>query len=49
LKVYAYPLPRRHEGDELQTIHTLKVKPDLQPLYDYLVGRGSFEGPIIST
>jgi len=41
LKVYVYPL-RRHEGDELQTIHTLKVKPDLQPLYDYLVGRGSF-------
>ena len=28
--------------DELQTIHTLKVKPELQPLYDYLVGRGSF-------
>jgi hypothetical protein len=41
LKVYVYPL-QRHEGDELQTIHTLKVKPDLQPLYDYLVGRGSF-------
>ena len=41
LKVYVYPL-RRHEGDELETIHTLKVKPELQPLYDYLVGRGSF-------
>jgi hypothetical protein len=41
LKVYVYPL-RRQEGDELQTIHILKVKPDLQPLYDYLVGRGSF-------
>jgi len=41
LKVYVYPL-RRHEEDELETIHTLKVKPDLQPLYDYLVGRGSF-------
>ena len=41
LKVYVYPL-RRQEGDELQTIHTLKVKPELQPLYDYLVGRGSF-------
>src|SRR5439155_580728 len=26
LKVYVYPL-QRHEGDELQTIHTLKVKP----------------------
>jgi hypothetical protein len=41
LKVYVYPL-RRHAGEELQTIYTLKVKPDLQPLYDYLVGRGSF-------
>src|SRR5258705_4972081 len=41
LKVYVYPL-RRHDRDELETIHTLKVKPDLQPLYDYLVGRGSF-------
>src|SRR5204862_6541234 len=28
--------------DELETIHTVKVKPDLQPLYDYLVRRGSF-------
>jgi hypothetical protein len=41
LKVYVYPL-QRQAGDELQTIHTLKVEPDLQPLYDYLVGRGSF-------
>ena len=41
LKVYVYPM-QRHAGEELQTIHTLKVKPDLQPLYDYLVGRGSF-------
>jgi hypothetical protein len=41
LKVYVYPL-RRHDRDELETIHTLKVKHDLQPLYDYLVGRGSF-------
>ncbi|MEY2485617.1 MAG: hypothetical protein QOH39_1265 [Verrucomicrobiota bacterium] len=41
LKVYVYPL-RRHEGDELETIQTLKVKPDLQVLYNYLVGRGSF-------
>ena len=41
LKVYVYPL-RRQQGEELQTIHTLKVKPDLQPLYSYLVGRGSF-------
>jgi hypothetical protein len=41
LRVYVYPL-QRAEGEELQTIHTLKVPPDLQPLYDYLVGRGSF-------
>jgi hypothetical protein len=41
LKVYVYPL-QRSPTDELQTIHTVKVKPDLQPLYDYLVGRGSF-------
>ena len=41
LKVYVYPLQRR-PTDELETIHTLQVKPDLQPLYGYLVGRGSF-------
>ena len=41
LKVYVYPL-QRSSIDELQTIHTVKVKPDLQPLYNYLVGRGSF-------
>ena len=41
LKIYVYPL-QRSPGDELQTIHTVKVKDDLQPLYDYLVRRGSF-------
>jgi hypothetical protein len=41
LKIYVYPV-QRSPSDELQTIHTVKVKPDLQPLYDYLVGRGSF-------
>jgi len=41
LKVYVYPL-QRHPGDELQTIGTLKVNPELQLLYDYLVRRGSF-------
>jgi hypothetical protein len=41
LKIYVYPL-QRSDADELQTIHTVKVKPDLQPLYDYLVRRGSF-------
>ena len=41
LKIYVYPL-QRSPTDELQTIHTVKVKDDLQPLYDYLVRRGSF-------
>jgi hypothetical protein len=41
LKIYVYPL-RAQEGDELQTINTIKVESELQPLYDYLVGRGSF-------
>jgi hypothetical protein len=41
LKVYVYP-KQRDPKDELETIHTVRVKPDLQPLYDYLVGRGSF-------
>ncbi len=41
LKIYVYPL-QRHLGDELQTIHTLKVNPELQLLYDYLVRRASF-------
>jgi hypothetical protein len=41
LKMYVYPR-QQSSTDELQTIHTVKVKPDLQPLYDYLVGRGSF-------
>jgi len=26
----------------LQPVYTVKVKPDLQPLYDYLVRRGRF-------
>jgi hypothetical protein len=41
LKIYVYP-KRRTPADELETIHTVQVKPDLQPLYGYLVGRGSF-------
>src|SRR6185437_16210426 len=41
LKVYVYPL-QRSPTDELQTIQTVKVTDDLQPLYDYLVRRGSF-------
>ncbi len=41
LKIYVYPL-RRGDGDELQTIDTLNVEPELEPLFKYLVGRGSF-------
>jgi hypothetical protein len=41
LKIYVYPL-RRHEGDALETLHTLKVDCELMLLYKYLVGRGSF-------
>ena len=41
LKVYVYP-KQRNPKDELETIHTVQVKPDLQPLYSYLLGRGSF-------
>jgi hypothetical protein len=41
LKIYVYPL-QRSTTDELETIRTVKVKDDLQPLYDYLVRRGSF-------
>jgi hypothetical protein len=28
--------------DELKTVNDIKVQPELQPLYDYLAGRGSF-------
>ena len=28
--------------DQLKTVDDIKVRPELQPLYDYLVGRGSF-------
>ena len=31
---------RKRANDKLQTVYTVKVKPDLQPLYGYLVGRG---------
>jgi hypothetical protein len=41
LRVYVYP-KQRSPKDEFETIHTVQVKPDLQPLYGYLVGRGSF-------
>src|SRR5580693_4273947 len=41
LKLYVYP----HQpslDDELKTVNDVKVQADLQPLYDYLYGRGSF-------
>src|SRR5438132_6839858 len=41
LKIYVYPL-QRGPTDELQTIHSVNLKSDLQLLYDYLVRRGSF-------
>ena len=41
LKIYVYPL-QRSPTDELQTVHTVNLKSDLQLLYDYLVRRGSF-------
>jgi hypothetical protein len=41
LKLYVYPL-QRSPGEELTTVNDIRVRPELQPLYDYLAGRGSF-------
>jgi len=41
LKLYVYPV-RPTPDDELKTVDDIKVQPDIQPLYDYLAGRGSF-------
>jgi hypothetical protein len=41
LKLYVYP-HRPSPDDELRTVNDIKVQPELQPLYDYLYGRGSF-------
>ena len=41
LKLYVYPL-QPSPDDELTTVDHIKVQPELQPLYDYLAGRGSF-------
>jgi hypothetical protein len=41
LKLYVYP-HRPSPDEELRTVDTIKVQPELQPLYDYLHGRGSF-------
>jgi hypothetical protein len=41
LKLYVYPLQPTPD-DELKTVNDIKVLTELQPLYDYLAGRGSF-------
>jgi hypothetical protein len=41
LKLYVYPV-QASSDDELKTVDDIKVRPELQPLYDYLAGRGSF-------
>jgi hypothetical protein len=41
LKLYVYPY-RPGPDEELKTVYDIKVQPELQPLYDYLYGRGSF-------
>src|SRR3984885_12623656 len=41
MKIYVYPL-QPEPDDEMKTVDNNKVRPDLQPLYDFLVGRGSF-------
>jgi len=41
LKLYVYPL-QPGPDDELKTVDDIKVQAEIQPLYDYLAGRGSF-------
>jgi hypothetical protein len=41
LKLYVYPLQPSADED-LKTVDNVRVRPELQPLYDYLAGRGSF-------
>jgi hypothetical protein len=41
LKLYVYPV-QPTPGDALKTVNDIRVQPELQPLYDYLAGRGSF-------
>ena len=41
LKLYVYPLCPGPD-EELKTVDDIKVQSELQPLYDYLAGRGSF-------
>ena len=39
LKLFVYPMLR---GNEVVTVDHMRVDPTLQPLFDYLAGRGSF-------
>jgi hypothetical protein len=41
LRLYVYP-HQPSPDDELRTVNDIKVQSELQPLYDYLAGRGSF-------
>jgi hypothetical protein len=41
LKLYLYPL-RPSPEEQLHTVNDIRVQPELQPLFDYLAGRGSF-------
>ncbi|MEP6852017.1 MAG: TonB-dependent receptor [bacterium] len=41
LKLFIYPM-LDHDSGEVVTLDTVRVSPELQPLYDYLSGRGSF-------
>ena len=41
LKLYVYPM-RKMDTGEILTVDDLTVKPELQPLFDYLARRGSF-------
>src|SRR5580658_2807409 len=41
LRLYVYPMQPSPQ-DELKTVDDIKVRSELQPLYDYLAGRGSF-------
>ena len=39
LRLFVYPML---QGEDTVTVDTVTVTPELQPLYDYLAGRGSF-------
>ncbi len=41
LKLYVYPV-RKHETEDLRTVGTVEVAPELRKLYGYLSDRGSF-------